>query len=75
MPSGPAHLHERFGDDATAWEYLAERDWHHDRGRFFYAGDERELTQDERDAAAYLVLEWDWEWSPSHPLGPIGGGR
>ncbi len=62
MPQGPAHLHERYGDDWAAWKYLAARSWRQHKGRFWYDGPIRDLEQEERDAAAYLVLEWDWSW-------------
>ena len=62
MPQGRAELHERFGDDGAAWAFLAGRGWTHHKsilnlpeGKVW--GD---IPQDERDAAEYLITEWDW---------------
>lgn len=65
MPSGPAHLHLRFGDDWTAWMYLKRRGFTH--SRFIVKPPFRgyKITKGESDAIDYLWLEWDWAYAPS----------
>ena len=58
MPQGPAHLHEKFGDDASAWAFLRERGFAHDQG--VIQKPDREITAEEFEAIDYLCLEWDW---------------
>lgn len=62
MPSGPAHLHEKFGHDGSAWGVLRQRGFTHHHG--VIALPDRPLTTEERDAIDYLVLEWDWDAQP-----------
>lgn len=60
MPSGPAELHKKWGDDGAAWAYLAERGFKHDRG--IIAKVDRPLMDDEQSAIDYLFMEWDWAY-------------
>lgn len=69
MPQGPAHLHERFGDDATAWKVLHDAGWQMKQGLFWKPNNIQPIPQDEYDAADYLVCEWDWSWEHSEPAG------
>ena len=65
MPQGRAELHERFGDDCTAFAVLEKLGWTHNRGVMKAPPEleERpwiEWSPDEKDAVEYLVTEWDW---------------
>ena len=62
MPSGPAHLHRRFGDDGTAWAYLKRRGFHCHRGIILPPYRWYDATKGEWDAILYLVQEWDWDY-------------
>lgn len=62
MPSGPPHLHEKFGDDGVAWAFLKERGFTHIKC-VIQPKDNHELTNDELDAIDYLILEWDWDYN------------
>lgn len=67
MPQGRAELHERFGDDGVAWDLLAKAGWS-ERRSFMSLPDGKlwaDLSQDEKDAAEYLVTEWDWAFAGS----------
>lgn len=59
MPSGPDHLHEKWGDDGAAWKYLQSLGWTHTKG-VIQPKPGHEMTDEERDAIEYLCLEWDW---------------
>lgn len=62
MPSGPAHLHERWGDDGAAWDFLASRGFAHVKS-VIQPKDNHELDLDEQSAIEYLILEWDWDYN------------
>lgn len=64
MPSGPAHLHERFGDDWTAWLYLRRRGFTADKGVVSPPWRGHTVTEGESDAIDYLFMEWDWAYLP-----------
>lgn len=61
MPSGPAHLHERWGDDGAAWQFLKERGFTH-VAFVIQAKPDNAMDDDEMSAIEYLVLEWDWDY-------------
>jgi hypothetical protein len=67
MPQGPAHLHEKFGDDSTAWQVL-EKNFRQRSGIIYPKSSlYEEFTQDENDAIDYLILEWDWDFTQQYP--------
>lgn len=76
MPSGPAHLHERYVDDSVAWTYLRRRGF--TQTRFVVAPPYRgyKLTKGESDAIDYLWMEWDWAYAPTEaPERPVERSR
>lgn len=71
MPSGPTHLHARFGSDAKAIELLEAAGYRMDAGFVFHPPCEKHgMSADEMDAVDYLCLEWDYGYSPE----PIAEG-
>lgn len=62
MPQGPAHLHEKFGDDGVAWEWLESRGFTHNKGVIKKPHAKYVLTDADYDAIDYLILEWDWDY-------------
>jgi hypothetical protein len=66
MPQGPAHLHEKFKDDAGAWKILQQVGYTDDRGMIIPPDDEYRPTEEEKEAIDYLVLEWDYGWDYSN---------
>lgn len=61
MPQGPDHLHERWGDDGAAWQFLKERGFTH-VAFVIQAKPGHAMTDDEQSAIEYLILEWDWDY-------------
>lgn len=62
MPSGPPHLHQRFGDDWTAWRYLRRRGFTMSRAVVSPPCQSYDPTKGEWDAVTYLIQEWDWDY-------------
>lgn len=63
MPSGPAHLHARFGDDWVAWKYLQRRGFTMAKGFVSPPFQSYVMSQMEDDAVDYLLMEWDWDYN------------
>jgi hypothetical protein len=66
MPSGPPELHEKWGDDGAALRYLDQHGIKSDRGGMLHGPTDRELTEEENSAVTYLVLEWDYGYTPRY---------
>lgn len=60
MPSGPAHLHERWGDDEAAWGYLRARGYTQRAGNISPPPGRGVCMDEEASALDYLHLEWDY---------------
>lgn len=65
MPQGRAELHEKFGDGGTTWALLDSKGWTQNKGMMTLPVGVayKQLSQEERDVAEYLITEWDWDWA------------
>ena len=65
MPSGPAHLHERWGHDGAALAHLESVGLKPNRGGIFQISRSKQLSETDISALDYLFMEWDYgtEWA------------
>lgn len=62
MPSGPPELHEKWGDDLTAMDFLKKRGLRLLRSYQWVLPEGRETPDEEElSAISYLFLEWDFD--------------
>lgn len=62
MPQGPVELHEKWGSDAAALDYL-RANFVNDRG-LIRPRHGNKPTDEEWSAIQYLCYEWDYGWLP-----------
>lgn len=60
MPSSTPERQEKWIDDRTAMQYLFDRGLRLDRTWYWVTDNDRTLTDEEADAIAYLIEEWDF---------------
>ena len=60
MPQSTPERQERWKDDRRALNFLSRRGVRVDRTWHFYTTNDRKLDDDEADAVAYMIEEWDF---------------
>ena len=65
MPQAPEHMRAKWKDDATAAAFLKPN--FNQKGGVIYPRPNYTPTAEDMDAITYLVLEWDYGFTPTEP--------